>query len=118
MRKELLKAFDLIYVLDLHGSSKRHETAPDGSKDENVFDIQQGVSINIFVKISKKAKDARVFHADLFGQRSDKYSFLTKSSFEKVSWKELSPTDPYFFFAPKDFSANAHAASGPTMNET
>ncbi|MBR2194727.1 MAG: N-6 DNA methylase [Salinivirgaceae bacterium] len=54
MRSELMRAFDKIYILDLHGNSRKKETAPDGSKDENVFDIMQGVSINIFVKLPKK----------------------------------------------------------------
>jgi predicted helicase len=54
MRWHLLKTFDKIYILDLHGNAKRKETCPDGSKDENVFDIQQGVSVNIFVKTNKK----------------------------------------------------------------
>ncbi len=53
MRESLMETFDKIYILDLHGNSKKKETAPDGSKDENVFDIQQGVSINIFVKKKK-----------------------------------------------------------------
>ncbi len=49
MRKHLLECFDKIYILDLHGNSKKKETTPNGKKDENVFDIQQGVSINILV---------------------------------------------------------------------
>ena len=56
MRWSLLKTFDKIYVLDLHGNAKKKEAAPDGGKDENVFDIQQGVSINIFVKTNKELK--------------------------------------------------------------
>lgn len=56
MRESLMETFDKIYILDLHGNSKKKETAPDGSKDENVFDIQQGVSINIFVKKGKNSK--------------------------------------------------------------
>ena len=53
MRKSLMESFDEIYILDLHGNARKKETAPDGSKDENVFDIMQGVSINIFVKRNK-----------------------------------------------------------------
>ncbi|HHV7001265.1 TPA: hypothetical protein ACUM0K_001983, partial [Haemophilus influenzae] len=70
-RKSLLESFDKIYILDLHGSTKKKEESPDGSKDENVFDIMQGVSINIFVKTGKKNKDdlAQVFHCDLYGKR-------------------------------------------------
>ena len=66
MRKSLLESFDKIYILDLHGSAKKNETAVDGGKDENVFDIQQGVSINIFVKTDKKMKNGlgQVLHFD------------------------------------------------------
>jgi predicted helicase len=70
MRWNLLKTFDKIYTIDLHGNSKKKETAPDGSADQNVFDIMQGVSINLFVKTNKKAKNelGKVFHYDLFGK--------------------------------------------------
>jgi hypothetical protein len=112
MRKELLETFDTIYILDLHGSSKRHEVSPDGSKDENVFDIQQGVSINIFVKTSRKVSDAKVFHADLFGLRAEKYSVLLQSDMSTIAWKQLYPSEPYYFFAPKDFSAKLEYEKG------
>ena len=54
MRKNLLETFDKVYMLDLHGSAKKNETTNDGGKDENVFDIQQGVSINIFIMVLHK----------------------------------------------------------------
>lgn len=50
MRRSLEKSFDQMYVTDLHGNTKKKEAAPDGSKDENVFDIQQGVSICFLLK--------------------------------------------------------------------
>ncbi len=86
MRKSLMKTFDKIYILDLHGNSKKKETAPDSSIDENVFDIQQGVSINIFIKVGKKVegKLAEVFHRDLYGKRKDKYEFLLNNSMSTV----------------------------------
>ncbi|MGE3613722.1 MAG: N-6 DNA methylase, partial [Sulfurimonas sp.] len=76
MRKSLLECFDKIYILDLHGNSKKKEVCPDGSKDENVFDIMQGVSINIFVKTTKSKKLADVYHCDLYGKREFKYDFF------------------------------------------
>ncbi|HAP14967.1 MAG TPA: DNA methyltransferase, partial [Lactococcus sp.] len=117
MRKELLDVFDTIYILDLHGSSKRHETTPDGGKDENVFDIQQGVSINIFVKTSKRTGEAKVFHADLYGTRSEKYSFLSRERLETISWTLLNPTVPYRFFAPIDLSAKTEYESGFSLTD-
>ena len=78
MRWNLLKTFDKIYTIDLHGNGKKKETCPDGSKDENVFDIMQGVSINLFVKTGRKDKDelGKVYHKDLYGLRQQKYDFL------------------------------------------
>jgi type I restriction-modification system DNA methylase subunit len=76
MRQSLMKTFDEIYLLDLHGNSKKKERTPDGGKDENVFDIQQGVAIGIFVKTDKdkkKAKDSNIFHSEIWGLRKDKY---------------------------------------------
>ena len=105
MRWNLLKTFDKIYTIDLHGNSKKKETCPDGSKDENVFDIMQGVSINLFVKTGKKAKDelGKVYHKDLHGLRQSKYDFLDDATIESVGYKELQPKEPMYFFVPKDF---------------
>lgn len=79
MRKSLMDTFDDIYLLDLHGNSKRKEKCPDGSKDENVFDIQQGVSIGIFVKKpaqGDKKPDPVIRHADSWGLGESKYKWL------------------------------------------
>ena len=101
MRKNLLQTFDKIYILDLHGNAKKKETAPDGSPDQNVFDIMQGVSINIFVKTGKKKKNelGKVFHFDLFGKRDFKYDFLNKNSINSLEWNELENAEPNFFLS-------------------
>ncbi|NDW10322.1 type ISP restriction/modification enzyme [Dysgonomonas sp. 520] len=106
MRKSLLTTFDKIYIIDLHGSTKKKETALDGSKDENVFDIMQGVSINIFIKTGEKAPTqlGKVFHHDLYGKREDKYSVLNAGNLHTINWSELAISAPYYFFVPKDFS--------------
>lgn len=106
MRQALMNAFDEIYVLDLHGSAKKQEKAPDGSKDENVFPIQQGVCISLFVKREKKrSKPAKVFHAELFGRREAKFEFLLRSDVKKIKWTRLAPASPMYYFVPKDESA-------------
>ena len=108
MRRSLMKSFDEIYLLDLHGNSKRKERAPGGGADENVFDITQGVAIGLFVKRSTGAVDlARVFHADLWGERgagteSGKYGWLAANSVETTEWTELSPKSPRYLFVPRD----------------
>lgn len=104
MRKSLLECFDKIYILDLHGNSKKQEVCPDGSKDENVFDIMQGVSINIFIKKkSKSRKLADVFHYDLQGKRDFKYEFLSDNNLKSVNWNKLEYSEPNYFFVKKDF---------------
>ena len=104
MRKNLLESFDKIYILDLHGNSKKKEVCPDGSPDQNVFDIMQGVSINIFVKTgNKKPKElGEVYHFDLYGKRDFKYNHL-EQELPKLDWKKLNFEEPYYFFVPKDF---------------
>jgi predicted helicase len=106
MRKNLLTTFDKIYIIDLHGSAKKNETAIDGSKDENVFDIQQGVSINIFIKTGDKKKNelGEVFHFDIFGNREFKYSTLNDNNLSTLEFKRLSYEQPYYFFVPKQLS--------------
>jgi len=105
MRKNLLEVFDKIYILDLHGNVNRKETAPDSSKDENVFDIQQGVSINLFIKNSTKKKGALadIYHSELFGLRAVKYDQLSLNSIGTIKWQKLGYQDSYFFFVPKNF---------------
>lgn len=105
MRKSILESFDKVYVLDLHGSTKKNECALDGTKDTNVFDIQQGVSINIFVKTGNKKKNqlAKVYHSDLLGTREFKNSFLSKNSLRSIKWNDLNFSPPHFFFVPKNF---------------
>lgn len=106
MRKHLLESFDKVYILDLHGSAKRKETAPNGTADQNVFDIMPGVSINIFVAKGKNRKSAEkeVFHFDVFGKRDEKYSFLSKEAISSIAWARLQPKMPNFFLVEKDFN--------------
>jgi predicted helicase len=104
MRKKLLESFDEIYILNLHGNSRIGEKAPDGGKDENVFDIQQGVAISLFVKKETHGKGCKVFYQDVYGLRENKYGYLNKSSIKTTKWKKLKPTEPYYFFVEKDFS--------------
>ncbi len=114
VRKSLLESFDKIYILDLHGSTNKQETAPDGSKDENVFDIMQGVSINIFVKTGKeKSKEyAEVYHFDLFGKRELKYQVLSMNSLNNISWTKLVPRSPDYFFIPKNYDVEKNYIKG------
>ena len=105
MRWNLLSTFDKIYTINLHGNYKKKEVCPDGSPDENVFDIQQGVSINLFIKTGeKKASElGKVYYYDLYGKREEKYDFLTNTPFSEVKYQELQPVAPMYFFVPKDF---------------
>lgn len=103
MRECLLTTFDHIYVVDLHGDSKRKEQAPDGGKDENVFDIQQGVAISIFVRTEKAGKKpGTVRHVDVYGDRESKYAWLEERDDASTSWTTLEAAAPNFFFVPKD----------------
>ena len=118
MRKHLLEIFDEIYILDLHGNAKKKETALDGSKDENVFDIQQGVAISIMIrKTDKKDKLGVVKSAELFGTRKNKFKELKDGEIKKIKWEKLNCIEPHFFFVKKDFEAIEKYNSGFTVNE-
>ena len=124
MRWSLLHSFDVIYIIDLHGnntacSAKKKEVSPDGSPDKNVFDIQQGVSINLFVKTGKKQANAlaQIYHYDLYGLRKVKYDFLWEHNLAQIDFKELKPQSPQYFFVPKDYSKLAEYDNGISLNE-
>ncbi|MEO6812824.1 MAG: type ISP restriction/modification enzyme, partial [Ginsengibacter sp.] len=119
MRWNLLKTYDKIYTIDLHGNSKKKETAPDGSVDENVFDIQQGVSINLFVKTGKQKRNefAQVFHFDLFGKREVKYDFLNENSIKSIPYKEIFNKASMYFMVQKDFDVEEVYNKGFNITE-
>ncbi len=114
MRWNLLKTYDKIFTIDLHGNSKKKETCPDGATDVNVFDIMQGVSINIFVKTGTKKKPdlGTVFHHDLYGQRKQKYNFLTENSLSTIPFNIVNLKEPMFYFVPKDFELEKDYLNG------
>jgi predicted helicase len=101
MRYSLLKVFDEIYVLNLHGSTLKKEKTPDGNKDENVFDIQPGVAITLLVK-SKQPTKKRISYSEIWGLREEKYDWLEKQWVNNINWEELSPNEPYYFFIKRD----------------
>lgn len=119
MRWNLLKTFDKIYTIDLHGNSKKKEVCPDGGKDENVFDIMQGVSINLFVKTGKKAKDeqGKIYHKDLYGLRDNKYDVLDSAHWSDIDYREVHPQAPMYFFVPKDFGLQDEYDKGFKVDE-
>jgi len=119
MRWNLLKTYDKIYTIDLHGNSKKKETAPDGSLDQNVFDIMQGVSINLFIKTSKKKKDelGQVYHFDLFGRREFKYDFLSNNSIKSIKYSLLPNVSPNYFLVNKDFDVQEIYDKGFKISE-
>lgn len=101
MRQSLMSSFNEIYILNLHGNSLKKEKSPDGSKDENVFAIQTGVSIALMVK-TKQKKDPEVHYADLWGAEKSKEEFLKSNTHASTKWQKLSPKSPYYFFVEKD----------------
>ncbi|MEN2398358.1 type ISP restriction/modification enzyme [Flavobacterium sp. MC2016-06] len=114
MRWNLLQSFDKIYTLDLHGNSTKKEISQDGSIDQNVFDIMQGVSINIFIKTGEKKKNelGKVYHYDLFGKRDLKYDFLVKNTLKTINYIEIPNTEPMYFMVKKNFEAEFEYKKG------
>lgn len=124
MRWHLMHSFDKIYLLDLHGNSKKKEVTPEGKPDINVFDIQQGVSIVIAIKhkrdTGKKAPAkplAQVFHGDLWGRREDKYQALFDSSLASFDWQHIQPQEPQFAFIPRNYALEEQYQQGFAVHE-
>ncbi len=106
MRKELLRVFDIIYIVNLHGNSRLKEKTPEGGKDENVFDIQAGVSIVILVRNqdSGASQTPQILYSEVFGDHAIKRNYLEVLRIARDSWKRLTPVAPYYFFVEKDFA--------------
>ncbi len=119
MRWHLLKTYDKIYSVDLHGNAKKKETSPDGSIDQNIFDIMQGVSINFFIKTGKKKENelGKMFHSDLYGTREVKYDFLLANTIKTVPYKEIKLEAPMYFMAQKTLETDNVYNTGFSLPE-
>lgn len=114
MRFHLMKTFEEIYVLDLHGNANKKETAPDGSPDKNVFNIKQGVAIFIGVKKANKKTEklSMIYREDLYGLRKHKYKFLETNSFNSVSWKKIITRPPNYEWVSRDEKSREQYSKG------
>ncbi|EJB94762.1 N-6 DNA methylase [Helicobacter pylori] len=100
LRRSLLECYDELYILNLHGNARKKEETPQGAKDENVFNIMQGVSINLFVKKAQTTKP-KIFYYDVYGERAEKYAFLAQHDLDSIEWLELAPREPFYLLLPQ-----------------
>ncbi|MGN8426748.1 type ISP restriction/modification enzyme [Helicobacter pylori] len=100
LRRSLLECYDELYILNLHGNARKKEKTPQGAKDENVFNIMQGVSINLFVKKAQATKP-KIYYYDVYGQRAEKYAFLAQHDLDSIEWLELAPREPFYSLIPQ-----------------
>lgn len=120
MRYQLLKTFDNIYIINLHGSNKTKETCPDGSKDENVFGIESGVCITLFVKTGKEKGEsslAKVYYKDVYGKKKDKFDFLEQNDLLALDFEEVTPTSPMYFLLPIKKNMETEFCQGFSVEE-
>ena len=125
MRRSLMTTFDDLYLLDLHGNSKKKEKAPEGGKDENVFDIQQGVAIGLFIRSPhpetgealEVRTEGRVHHAELWGEREGKYQWLWEKEIGNTEWRQITPQAPSYLFMPQDMDLLGEYEQGWKINE-
>ncbi len=99
LRRSLLKCYDELYILNLHGNARKKEETPQGAKDENIFNIMQGVSINLFVKKAQTTKQ-KIHYYDVYGERAEKYAFLAQNDLNSIEWLELTPRKPFYSLLP------------------
>ncbi|WP_305860945.1 type ISP restriction/modification enzyme [Helicobacter pylori] len=100
LRRSLLECYDELYILNLHGNARKKEETPQGAKDENVFNIMQGVSINLFVKKAQATKQ-KIYYYDVYGERAEKYAFLAQNDLNSIEWLELTPREPFYLLIPQ-----------------
>ncbi|MGN8372288.1 N-6 DNA methylase [Helicobacter pylori] len=100
LRRSLLECYDELYILNLHGNARKKEETPQGAKDENVFNIMQGVSINLFVKKAQTTKP-KIYYYDVYGERAEKYAFLAQHDLNSIEWLELAPREPFYLLIPQ-----------------
>ncbi|QDY56047.1 DNA methyltransferase [Helicobacter pylori B128] len=100
LRCSLLECYDELYILNLHGNARKKEETPQGAKDENVFNIKQGVSINLFVKKAQATKQ-KIYYYDVYGERAEKYAFLAQHDLDRIEWLELTPREPFYLLLPQ-----------------
>ncbi|WQU66790.1 N-6 DNA methylase [Helicobacter pylori] len=100
LRHSLLECYDELYILNLHGNARKKEETPQGAKDENVFNIMQGVSINLFVKKAQTTKP-KICYYDVYGERAEKYAFLDQHDLNSIEWLELTPREPFYLLLPQ-----------------
>ena len=117
MRQQLLGAFDEIYILNLHGNKRRREVAPDGRPDGNVFDIQEGTCIGIFVRTSGNDEPAVVRYGDRWGTREEKYDWLRARSMSSAGLDKIDPVAPFYFFVRRDESLTPEYERGWKLTE-
>ncbi|GAA8273211.1 DNA methyltransferase [Helicobacter pylori] len=101
LRRSLLECYDELYILNLHGNTRKKEETPQGAKDENVFNIMQGVSINLFVKKAQATKP-KIYYYDVYGERAEKYVFLAQNDLNSIEWLELAPREPFYLLIPQE----------------
>ncbi len=100
LRRSLLECYDELYILNLHGGVRKKEETPQNTKDENVFNIMQGVSINLFIK-SPQATKKKIHYYDVYGERAEKYAFLAQNDLDSIEWLELTPREPFYLLIPQ-----------------
>jgi len=122
MRRSLMQSFDEIYILDLHGNVMKKETTPDGRKDENIFDIRQGVAITLFVKTPEwkknlKSTGCKVYFSEFLGTREEKYNLLKENDVFTIDWKQVQPGWNFYLFNRVTIESEVSAKSAAVISK-
>jgi len=118
MRNHLLRTFDELYIFDLGGDVKKAETLENGGIDQNVFDIQQGVAISIFIKNTESKKSfGKVYYRSIRGKRQDKYDILNNANLNKSDFHEVPAQSPNYFFYPRNYDLASSYERFMAINE-
>ena len=111
MRYSLLKSFDEIYILDLHGTARHRGKKPGDENDENIFGVGQGIAIGFFIKRKRPGQvrenieslDCKVYYASMKGSKAFKLKNLEnlkERDFKAIQWERVIPVEKFYLFTP------------------
>ncbi len=112
MRQQLIETFPRATIIDLHGNAKNRERTPEGEADQNVFAIEQGVTVSLLRSGASASQTAMIEHADLWGRRDDKLAALGSKSHRQFELQALQPHSPYYFLVPRHFPGSDQYEKG------
>jgi predicted helicase len=102
MRYSLKQTFQRISVVDLHGHLAKAGRSANGPREENVFEIQQGVAIILARMPSSSTGPSAVDQVDVHGTQGQKYAWLLGHTYDPAHFRSITCLGPLYRFVPEN----------------